>query len=117
MEGNRIGRTLGYPTANITPLSDEQITPPSGVFAAYVTTEDGVRRRAMVNVGTRPTVSGQNGELRIEAYILDYLGYLYDQKVAIEFVEHIRPERRFASLDKLKSQLAADEAAVRRLLK
>lgn len=117
IEGNRLGRTLGYPTANIAPLSDEQIAPPAGVFAAYVTTEDGVRRRAMVNVGTRPTVGDQQDDNRIEAYILDYLGYLYDEKVTVEFVEHLRPERRFASLEKLKSQLAADEAAVRRLLK
>lgn len=113
--GNRIGRTLGYPTANVAPSVRGQLLPPTGVFAAIVTTEDGERYGAMVNVGRRPTLGGQ-GEIRTEVNIFDYLGYLYGQKISVEFLERIRDERRFATLDRLKSQLASDEQAARRIL-
>ncbi len=115
VEGNRIGRTIGYPTANVELLSNRQIMPPVGVFAGIVTTEDGVRRKAMINVGRRPTVESR-GSIHIEVYILDYLGYIYGQKIIVEFVARIREEKRFSSLDKLKAQLAIDEQSVRRIL-
>lgn len=117
VEGNRIGRTLGFPTANIQPESARQQLPARGVYAAYVTDDEGIRHKAMVNVGTRPTVESEGETIHIEAHIFDYLSYLYGRSIDVEFVAWIRPERRFASLDKLKAQLADDEHTARQLLK
>ena len=72
----------------------------------------------MVNIGYRPTVSDTDtpSEISIEAHILDYNGYLYDEDLSIEFIDYMRPERRFATTDKLKAQLEEDAKAVRRRL-
>ncbi|MDE6117111.1 MAG: riboflavin biosynthesis protein RibF [Duncaniella sp.] len=119
VNGNQLGRTIGFPTANVVPVDSASIVPKGGVYAAFVTTPDGERRKAMVNIGFRPTVADENapGKLSIEAHIFDYVGYLYDEEVVIEFVKFMRPEKKFATTDKLKSQLADDAAAARKHLK
>lgn len=114
VEGNRIGRTLGYPTANIEPDSNRQLIPCPGVYAACVVTENGERHDAMVNIGHRPTIDPDDQKTHIEVYIFDFLGYLYGEKLSLELVTRIRPEKKFSSLDKLKSQLATDEQAIRK---
>ncbi|MCI8997786.1 MAG: bifunctional riboflavin kinase/FAD synthetase [Muribaculaceae bacterium] len=117
VNGNRLGRTIGFPTANLVPVDAASIIPKGGVYAAFVVTPDGVRRKAMVNVGFRPTVSDADGlgKLSIEAHILDYVGYLYDEEIVVEFVKYLRPEKKFATTTKLKEQLAADAAKAREL--
>lgn len=116
VRGQHLGNTIGYPTANIRPLEEQALIPKSGVYATWVTTPDGVRRRAMVNIGYRPTVSDpDNRTLTIEAHILDYTGYLYDEEIVVEFTDFLRPERHFESPAKLRDQLAADEKKVRKL--
>lgn len=117
--GNRLGRTLGFATANIRPLEPQALIPKTGAYAAWVTTPDGERRAAMVNVGYRPTVSTADDEeckITVEAHIFDYNGYLYDEDVAVEFVDYLRPERRFASPEKLREQLAEDVKAAKKKL-
>lgn len=115
VHGQQIGRKLKYPTANIVPVHTEQIVPGNGVYAARVTTPDGEKRNAMVNIGVRPTVSSSSDRV-IEAHIFDYLGYIYDEEVDVEFVERIRGEKRFGSLDALAAQLKKDEKKARGIL-
>ena len=119
-EGNRLGRTLGFPTANMIPPSAERLIPKAGAYAAYVTTPDGVRRPGVVNVGYRPTVSDAAGgerQISIEAHIIDFVGYIYDEEIKVEFVKYLRPERRFADTDKLASQIKDDIASARKVLR
>lgn len=119
-EGNRLGRTLGYATANLRIPSPDILIPKPGVYAVYITTPDGEHRMGMLNIGYRPTVSDGTGTtedpLTIEAHILDYQGYLYGEDITIEFVEYLRPERKFDTLDRLRSQLATDEKKARKIL-
>lgn len=117
--GRRLGRTLGFPTANLRLPDGTLLIPKTGVYAAYVTTPDGVRRPAVVNVGYRPTVSDGDDSgksLSIEAHILDFMGYIYDEEVTVEFVRYLRPEKHFASTAKLAAQIKDDIAAARKLL-
>lgn len=119
VDGQHLGRTIGYPTANIQPVEPAALIPKTGVYAARVVTPDGVRRGAMVNIGYRPTVTDTSDSSRtisIEAHIFDFEGYIYDEEIILEFVDYLRPERRFESTGKLKSQLADDEKKIRRLL-
>lgn len=118
VHGKELGRTIGYPTANLRPVDKDLLIPKPGVYAAQVTTPDGVRRPAMVNIGFRPTVSEADGHgtLSIEAHIFDFKGYLYDEEVMVEFINFLRAEQRFPSLDKLREQLERDAAKVRKLL-
>lgn len=119
VEGKRLGRALGFPTANLMPSAPEQLVPKTGAYAAYVTTPDGVRRCGVVNIGYRPTVSeGDAGGhvISIEAHIIDFVGYIYDEEIRVEFVKYLRPERRFPNTDKLAAQVKDDIAAARKCL-
>ncbi|MCM1521559.1 MAG: riboflavin biosynthesis protein RibF [Muribaculaceae bacterium] len=118
VNGNHLGRTLGFATANVRPLEPSALIPKPGAYAAIVITPDGERRNAMVNIGYRPTLSDDEAqsELTIEAHILDYNGYLYDEDITVEFIEYMRPERRFPTPEKLRAQLAADAKSVRKIL-
>lgn len=117
VEGNRLGRTLGFPTANLRPSVEEAVLPGGGVYAGYVSTPDGERRPAVINIGYRPTVKAENqtkqdserdDRLSIEVHIPNFTGYLYDDEITVEFVARLRDEKRFKSLDKLKDAIAAD---------
>lgn len=117
--GRQIGRTLGFPTANISPDTEQaQCIPATGVYAAMTTTPDGVARPTILNIGRRPTVEGddENAPVTIEAHILDYAGYLYGEKLRVEFIKRIRDERRFDSLDKLRKAIASDTRKARGIL-
>lgn len=115
--GRGLGRGLGYPTANVEPAADNALLPQAGVYAAVATTPDGRRRPAMVNVGTCPTVAsdGAAPRLTVEAHVLDFMGYIYDEEIALDFVKRLRDERKFPSREALSKQLADDEKAVRKL--
>lgn len=99
--GDRRGRELGYPTANLVP-DDALVCPGHGVYACFA---DG--RPAAVNVGVRPTFDTGRGVL-IEAFIIDYEGDLYGRELRLEFLERLRGERRFDGVDGLVAQMGID---------
>lgn len=105
----RIGRRIGFPTANIAPDAS-RVLPKDGVYAALARTENGVYP-AMTNVGTNPTVGGET--LSIESHLLDYDGDLYGKRLTVSFLSRIRDEQKFASVEALKEQLTRDVLAVR----
>lgn len=111
--GNRIGRTIGVPTANLHPAPGMAV-PGNGVYACVATIDSSLRRwPAMVNVGLRPTVTaGQSGVTPvIEAHLIGFEGDLYGHLLALDFVSRLRQEMRFPSLEALAEQLAADRTA------
>ena len=110
--GNRIGRTIGVPTVNLT-VPAGVLTPAHGVYAARVTLSDGTARPAVTNVGLRPTV-GDNGGVTVESWLLDFSGDLYGSDIRVEFFARLRDEIRFGSLDALKEQILRDAEGVRR---
>ncbi|MBO4917957.1 MAG: bifunctional riboflavin kinase/FMN adenylyltransferase [Bacteroidales bacterium] len=112
--GNRLGRTLGYPTANMQLYEPLKLVPGNGVYLVEVETLGG-HYYGMTNIGVRPTVSGA-GTLTIETHILDFDELIYGLDIRLRFIEKIRDERRFGSLDGLKAQLSADEAVCRAML-
>ena len=102
--GNGIGNQIGFPTANIQ-LSDSKQLPMQGVYAAQAHM-DGVEYKAIVNIGTNPTVG--NAHVTIEAHLIDYQGDLYDKTLSISFLRFLRPEQKFASLSDLQQQIQRD---------
>lgn len=113
-QGAQLGRTIGFPTANMVPLDAEQIVPANGVYAVNVIA-DGQRYAAMLNIGIRPTVSKELTR-HIEAHLFDFSGDLYNKHIELDFIHRLRDERKFNSLDELKAQLQQDEIAARKLL-
>ena len=108
--GNQLGRTIGFPTANIRP-ENEQL-PPNGVYA--VTAELGNKRiPGVANIGLRPTVQDADKERLLEVHLFDFTSDLYGADLEVHFRHFIRPEQKFASLDALKAQIATDAAAAR----
>lgn len=107
------GRELGYPTANIRPMS-HQIRPKLGVYAGRVQLEDGRVFDAAVNWGLRPSVADRG--LMYEAYLFDFDEDLYDQTIRIALLDYIRPEMKFQGTEALKEQIALDCLEVRRIL-
>ena len=112
--GQQLGRTIGFPTANLEPPS-RRVLPADGVYAAYVTLSNGERVESAVNIGVRPTVETA-GRTLVEAHLLDFDGDLYGDHIDISFVERIRGEQRFDGLDALTTQLHRDVACARELL-
>jgi riboflavin kinase / FMN adenylyltransferase len=113
IEGDRMGRKFGFPTAN---LDATQLTlPPNGVYAA-ATKINGQFFRVALNIGLRPTVASAKPQLRVEAHLLDFSGDLYGAELELEIGDKLRDERRFASPEELRGQIALDVAKVRSLL-
>lgn len=110
-EGRKIGRTLGIPTANLV-LSEGVLVPRFGVYAANAVF-DGQTRRAVVNIGTRPTVNGRN--VTVEPWLLDFDGDLYGHELRLELFDFLRPERRFSSLEELKAEILRNAEQVRNM--
>ena len=104
--GNRIGRKLGFPTANMQLYEPLKLVPANGVYAVWVDVL-GQRFKGVCNIGTRPTV-GLGNARTIETHILDFDQEIYGLDLQIEFCARLRDERRFDSLDHLKRQLAVD---------
>jgi riboflavin kinase/FMN adenylyltransferase len=113
VHGFERGRTLGYPTANLS-REVEGLVPADGVYAALLTV-DGRTMPAAVSIGNNPTFEGVP-EKQVEAHVLDEVLDLYDKVVTVEFVDYIRPMNRFPDVDALVSQMNADEQQVRRIL-
>lgn len=114
--GDRRGRLLGYPTANLRP-DPSKIIPANGIYAARVRLpgEDRPRHPAVVSIGVRPTF-GQSDRRMIEAHLLDATLDLYGLWIAVEFVAYLRPELRFESVEALITQMDSDSEQSRRLL-
>jgi riboflavin kinase/FMN adenylyltransferase len=111
--GDARGRTIGFPTANI--ALGRHLEPARGVYAVTATLPDGREVAGVANIGRRPTVNA-GPESRLEAHLFDIAEDLYDQEVAVALRAFLRAERKFAGLDELKAQIAADAAEARRLL-
>lgn len=109
--GARRGRTIGFPTANV--ATGERKALPLGVYAVSVDTASG-RFGGMANVGPRPSFPEEPPSLEVNLF--DFSGDLYGQSVTTRFHTHLRSQRKFAGLDELKAQLAADEVAARAAL-
>ncbi len=107
--GARLGRTIGFPTANVQPLDADQLIPEKGVYAIQLQWKD-QGYNGMLNIGNRPTVSNEL-TLHIEAHLFDFSEDIYDETVEIIFVQRLRDEVKFPSLDALKDQLQKDKAA------
>lgn len=105
--GDRRGRTLGFPTANVGGVVE--VLPPYGVYAVFA--DD---RPAVMNLGVRPTVDGKS--LRVEVFILDFDGDLYGKPMRVHLAGRIRGEEKFAGLGELKAQIASDVDAARAIL-
>ena len=115
VEGDRRGRELGFPTANVA-VPEEICLPAAGIYAGTFTGADGVERPAALSLGRRPTFYADQPYLLLEAYLLDFEGDLYGQQVSVGFVDRIRSEERFDSVDALVTAMQRDVEAVRRVL-
>jgi riboflavin biosynthesis protein ribF len=113
VHGLKLGRTLGYPTANIQVTEGYKLIPKDGVYAVY-SYIDGRKVYGMMSIGKNPTIEGKGAS--IEVYFFDFNGDLYDQKLTIEFVQYLREEQKFATIDLLKKQLQDDETAARKAI-
>jgi len=102
--GDKRGRTIGFPTANI--KLHRHATAVHGVYAVHVTGENKFSVNGVANVGKRPTVDGQN--LQLEVHLFDFNDDLYGQQVCVEFKHKIRDEKKFDSFDQLKEQIIKD---------
>lgn len=112
VEGDKRGRTIGFPTANLA-YWEEQLLPANGVYATWAWVGE-KRYMAATNIGVRPTFD--HGPRTVEAYLLDFSGNLYGQTVCLEFIRHLRPEVKFANLDELVAQIQADVDQTRQIL-
>lgn len=110
IEGDRIGRTLGFPTANLN--IERRAIPPIGVYATKVVL-DGKAYRGALDIGLRPTLGCCAPEMRCEVHILDFQGDVYDRDIEVFPVKRLRDETRFPSMEDLIRQIRADVAETR----
>lgn len=113
VEGNKLGRTIGYPTANLSLLVEEKLIPKNGVYAVRVNVGEGWYK-GMMNIGYRPTVGGSS--VSLEVHIFDFSQDIYGQTISVEFVHYLREEQKFGSLEALKGQLQNDKKKAATLL-
>jgi riboflavin kinase/FMN adenylyltransferase len=111
VHGKELGRTIGFPTANIYVSDDTKLIPANGVYAVRVNIGTAFFN-GMLNIGNRPTVS-TTVDRSIEVHIFDFDSLIYDAKITIEFIRFIRQEKEFSSIEVLRSQLQEDEQAIR----
>jgi len=109
VEGDRRGKLLGFPTANLD-VAEDQMLPPKGIYAGAA-----LGHRAAISIGVNPHYGGTS--LRVEAYLLDFDGDLYGQRLVLELWQRLRDERAFASEAELVEAIAADVEAARRAVR
>lgn len=114
--GRQLGRKIGFPTANLIPADAGLLVPEPGVYAAFVRIQGGDEYQAMVNIGHRPTVDAPEAPLTIEVHLIGFDGDIYGRELEIGFVGRMRPERKFPSVEALKSQLVKDLDVARLML-
>ena len=127
VRGDAIGRTIGFPTANLDLGSSHKLLPADGVYAVHTRIRSPIakdtaqpldnleRLPAMLYVGERPSLEGKRPR-SIEVNVLDFDGDLYGVTLQVDLLHHLRDDRSFDSLDELRDQLARDEVATRQLL-
>lgn len=114
VHGNRLGRTLGYPTANIQPVHHEKLIPGYGIYAVEAEVK-GRRYGGMMSIGVRPTIDDSNTRA-IEVNIFDFNDNIYGENIKVFMKAYLRPELKFNGLDALKDQLALDKENALRIL-
>lgn len=107
IHGEKNGRKIGFPTANIGEYSPQIVMPQNGVYAAYASVEGGTLLPAMANIGTRPTIN-HSGKVSVEVNIFDFDSDIYDRPFSVYLLKRLRPENHYPSLEALKDQLIAD---------
>lgn len=110
VKGHQVGRTIGFPTANLSVEDSRKILPGNGVYAVWAVLS-GKRYKGMLSIGNRPTLDDGNNQ-SIEVYLLDFSGDLYGEEIEVSFVFKIRDNRKFPSLLDLKFQLEQDRQTV-----
>lgn len=111
--GDKIGRTLGFPTANILVEAAYKLIPQDGTYAVKVLIGY-THYNAMLNIGMRPTVNGK--EKRMEAHLFDFDNKIYNEKITVLFIERLRDEQKFESIEELMHQLSKDKKAAIKIL-
>ncbi len=114
VKGKALGRTIGYPTANIEMNSDLKLIPANGVYAIKICIKE-IWYGAMLNIGFRPTISKENNQT-IEAHIFDFSADIYGDNVTVQFLSKWREEMKFSGIDELKNQLKIDEETIRHIV-
>lgn len=106
--GKQLGRTIGFPTANISINFEEKLVPMNGVYLSR-TMVDGVFYNSLLNVGGNPTVNGNVGDIFVENHILNFNSDIYGKRIKVYLLEKLREERRFSSVEALQSALNEDK--------
>lgn len=112
VEGSRMGREIGFPTANIEP--HHEAIPPNGIYAVRVDVA-GERKNGTLNIGVRPTVTEEK-KRTIEVHIMDFYRDIYNEEIEVTFVERLRDEKKFPSVEALTDQIKKDVEKARRVL-
>jgi riboflavin kinase / FMN adenylyltransferase len=115
IEGNKLGRTLGYPTANIQPDEIKKLLPRNGVYAVVVKVNNQVYQ-GMLNVGIRPTIALPIHERTVEVNLFNFNDDIYDKPIEVAFIDWLRCEKKFDTLHALKDQITIDKEEVLSIL-
>ena len=113
--GEKIGRKLGFPTANIELNDTHKLLPKNGVYAVKVMV-DKKENNGMLNIGTSPTVKGDYYQRTIEVHIIDFKGEIYNKEISVNFIGRIRDEKKFRNEEELINQLNSDKYKILNLL-
>ena len=116
VEGNKIGRQMGFPTANLQPADPHKLIPKTGVYAVQVE-KDNHLYNGMLNIGYRPTVNSDPAKKSVEVHLFDFEGDIYGSEVKMYFRSFMRDEKKFDTLEALKKQLLADKQKAIEILK
>ena len=111
MHGEALGNKIGFPTANLSAHSEQ--FPPNGVYVAEAKL-DGAVLRGVANLGTRPTIESEKPERLLELHFFDLHREIYGEDVEVRFLNYLRPEQKFASLDELAAQITRDVEQVKK---
>lgn len=112
IQGDQLGRTLGFPTANL--ATDDLLLPPRGVWVVRAGDDEGKTRDGIANLGLRPTLGG--ARLLLEVHLFDFSGDLYGRNMEVRFLRRLRGEMKFSSLDELRIQIEKDAIEARGIL-
>jgi riboflavin kinase/FMN adenylyltransferase len=115
VEGNHVGRELGFPTANVHPMNPYKLIPMNGVYAVRVELK-GRLFGGMLNIGFRPTLDSASAVKTIEAHLFEAAGDFYGEHVVVHFVKRVREEMKFSGKEELKKQLDKDRTLIRNML-
>lgn len=110
IKGKQLGRTIGYPTANLEILDALKVIPAIGIYVVKVFLENGNSYRGMMSIGKNPTVTACSS-IKMEVNLFDFEGDLYDQQITVQFLKYLRNEVKFESVEQLKKQLDEDKKA------